>query len=143
MAVKRVFFIRRLIALGSVVFGVVVLCLLLSLWLHRLSGDKEIRIVSGTKFELQPYKWKSNRETDFHVAIETFQNPPMLNLDLAKTALLVDELDNPYKPIKWILRKRTGSRVEGDLIFTAGPHRPKQLNLIVFTSEETQFHWSF
>ena len=143
MTVKRVFLIRRLLAIGASVLIGVFLVSLLNFASHHLSGPKRSRIISGAKFEIKPYKWKSNRETDFHIVIETFQNPPMLNLDLSKTALIVDELDNPYRPLKWIPKKRTGSRVEGDLIFTAGPHKPKQLTLIIFTSEENQFQWTF
>lgn len=140
---KQRFFVRRMIALG--ILGTLSLGVLLGLaqcWHHRLFLSAQTKVISSAKFTIKPVKWISSDQAVFHVEIESFQNPPILDMDLAKTTLLVDEDDNPYKPKFWQHKPPYKGRVAGDLVFTVGENKPKKLVLIVFSGDETQFVWS-
>ncbi len=136
------FLVRRLIAFGAL--GLVVLLSVIfvfSWWLHRLSLPEITKLASGTRFRVTPVRFISNKEVVFRVSMESYQNPSLLDMDLTKTALLVDETDQAVKPIRWTVKKKKDHIRVGQLVFPASRHKPKQYILMIFTAEETLFEW--
>jgi hypothetical protein len=136
------FFLRRLLALG--VLGLFLLLGIVGAfrwWLHRLTLPEVAKLASGTRFRVKPVRFISNKEVVFRVSMESYQNPSLLDMDLTKTALLVDETDQAVKPIRWHVKKKNDHMRVGQLVFPVSAHKPKQYILMIFTSEETVFEW--
>jgi len=138
------FFIRRMIALGSfLLISVVFLFLVTRCWTTRLPGKAQEQIISFAKVNVSPKRWVKDKHAIFKVSIESYENPAVLDLDLSKVALLVDEEDTAYKPKYWEVNAKKKNKVSGDLVFQVTGKRPKTLALIIFAGDEAQYHWSF
>ncbi len=81
-----------------------------------------------------------HKEIRFEVSMESFQNKSAARLDLAKTAMLVDEVENAYAPKRWKVISSSEYSQKGELVFPIMA-KPKKMKLSLFVPDEVILEW--
>jgi hypothetical protein len=135
------FLIRRMLAMGFLVvlflFGVTVY---INWQSHQLRLEKQNIVQSWVKVEVKPTQCFPDKELRFEVSMESFQNKEASKMDLAKTALLVDESENAYAPKYWKVKSSSEYAQKGILAFPISG-KPKRIKLSLFVPEEAVLEW--
>ena len=106
----------------------------------KLHLPKQMSVENFMKVEVKPLKYRQDQWIEFQVSLESFQNKAAVGMDLTKVALLIDEKNLPYSPIKWKVKTDSDTTRVGILTFPLSG-TPKMLKLSIFDFEERVFVW--
>jgi len=99
----------------------------------------QTKVDHAIKIEIKPTYLVKNEPAIFNLYLESFEHSEMVDQNLLKICLLVDNNNTPYIPIDWQLTKKTAHSIHGSITFPTLTKEVTSVTLSVFLFDETEF----